>query len=309
MTKPGKCDCCRQRKIKVKQNLPTIPFLHQGILTLLIIQCDERCPTCGPCAKTGRQCVYTYGQVSGFVEYQHESHISIANRAPSSSSSTGRKGGKSEGEEVVLSLRSSKSTPFDDSPGLMQTFKLSPANRVSTASMSGGSSRLHQTEPANVSGAIELETKEDATPELPAHLQALLLQWRRFICHISAGKMDDASPWASVLYSLGDWVDIVPINIGQDDVVYTAVDAVLCGAVVCISRNPQLWEGATMANLKAQEMLRASLDKQTSGLLIATKLLDFVEVCMGSPYNSRVRTSFLPRIRGIRIYKMIWLTS
>ncbi|KAF2621490.1 hypothetical protein BU25DRAFT_495685 [Macroventuria anomochaeta] len=73
MTQTGKCDTCRQRKVK----------------------CDEEKPKCGACCKKDRPCTYTYGKASAFV-VQDPNQLT--------------KHGKSKVAPVVYTLESSEGT-------------------------------------------------------------------------------------------------------------------------------------------------------------------------------------------------------
>ncbi|KAF3768829.1 hypothetical protein M406DRAFT_327247 [Cryphonectria parasitica EP155] len=225
MTKAGKCDCCRQRKVK----------------------------------KVRRDCKYTYGHVSKFVNYQHESS------GPSSSSPSG-KGDSKQGadrkhrpkdQEMVLSLRSSKN--LQSGNNLMQTFNLVPANKRDKSSH-GGEVRY--------GGG-------DESPQANEHQASLLSLW---LSYLESGPSGESS-----LYCMGDWMDIVQRYIGRGDVVDAAVIAIVSGARALSSRAEEDIATASESNINALRVLRLSLakDNQESDsrmALVATKLLYIAEI-------------------------------
>jgi hypothetical protein len=78
MTKTGKCETCRRRKIK----------------------CDESWPTCDACQRRGRICVYTHNKDDVFV---HDNHSQMASGLTRESSRTG----SSSNTSAVASRRTS----------------------------------------------------------------------------------------------------------------------------------------------------------------------------------------------------------
>lgn len=214
------------------------------------LECDEIRPRCGPCKKVGRECLYTYGQVSKFVNYHQDQD------APSSSSSRGASGGssskdrrhKSKNHEVMLNLRSSKNMQS----GNMQTFNLVPINRTAATENYTGSEGNEDTQSLNNSSLL---------PIWSAYLQ---------------NEGHETS-----LYCLGDWIDVVQQYVDRHEVVDAAVMAVLAGSTAFSSGQVDEFQNAREVNIQALQLLRFSLDKDSQDsrpALVATKLLYIAEV-------------------------------
>lgn len=72
MRRLGKCDGCRQRKVKVltgPTRCPTQFYCARQFrkLEITFLQCDERKPSCGGCSKGGRPCNYSFSSEHGFA--------------------------------------------------------------------------------------------------------------------------------------------------------------------------------------------------------------------------------------------------
>lgn len=191
-------------------------------------------------------------------------------------------------------MRSSKSTQSGSTSGLMQTFNLVPANkRPAGSSSSKGSSKKDSGKSRRKTPDPSATTNPDMWQDHPADWQAdtleeedapsLLMDWLSFL----VGADNSFSGHESALYCLGDWVDTVQEYVGQNEVVDSAVTAVLCGAAAFRDRTEESVVRARESNMNALRMLRLSLSENgqradSRGALVATKLLDLAEVRQNS---------------------------
>ncbi|KAH8894826.1 hypothetical protein GQ53DRAFT_762232 [Thozetella sp. PMI_491] len=302
MTKPGKCDCCRLRKVK----------------------CDEARPICGVCRKGGRVCTYTYGKATRFVEVQRDKRgkirrtVAAPGPAQDDLSLTGSPESSEQADEplVVLSLRSTREAKCGS--GLFQTFvplssekgRLRPRFGEGQESLSQVASSGHSPVPSpsprmfqfddgldgyeNDQWSQRSSDRSSASPprslqvSIPAALNShcsnekLLARWASLL---GSGDPDDTS--LCPMYIFGDWIGLVAPHIKESEAVRTATACLMDSAVAYVAKNEQNLNAARKSNATALHTIRMMIQAgdpfvPRNDVLIAIKLLAVVELFLGA---------------------------
>lgn len=192
MTQTGKCDICRQRKVK----------------------CDEEKPKCGSCRKKDRPCTYTYGKASAFV-VQDPQQLT--------------KHGKSKTAPIVYSLSSS---PSDESSPSSTPSDLQLTTERFASSGGGIFATLapisKKDKPSKRAAAYQKKKFEAHLQELRNHAALSLIQpcspedvLKARYLHMLGSEKDLGTQPMSIL---GTWIQSIPSRIGTNRMLDLAVE-------------------------------------------------------------------------------------
>lgn len=262
MRRLGKCDTCRQRKVK----------------------CDEKKPSCGGCQKGGRACNYPYSQGQGFaLVMQDPSQMTRYGRSmaasiiyPWSSSHASEDSSTSDGASG--SSPNPVSTPNSDAPdlylrggmiaadgrGVFQTLapSKSKAAKPSKRLEMNQRKRLHE-------HLLRLQRESSLSVHRPLAPDTRLAA--TFI-----NMLRPESPKYQALFTLGDWVTSIPPRIGSSPVVTMAAEFLVhsfdCYADNSHSNKIQAMQTKGKALRELQLSFLASQQAPTYDLLLATKM-------------------------------------
>lgn len=262
MRRLGKCDACRQRKVK----------------------CDEKKPSCGGCLKGSRTCNYPYSQGQGFaLVMQDPSRMTRYGRSMAASiihplSSNHVSDDSSTPDCASVSSPDQVSTPNSEAPdlhlrggmvaadgrGVFQTLAPSkskaakPSKRLETNQRK----RLHE-------HLLRLQRESSLSVHRPSAPDTRLAA--TFI-----NMLRPESPKYQALFTLGDWVTSIPPRIGSSPAVTMAAKFLVhsfdCYADDSHSNKIQAMRTKGEALRELQLSLLASQQAPTYDLLLATKM-------------------------------------
>ncbi|KAH8723869.1 hypothetical protein GQ44DRAFT_773740 [Phaeosphaeriaceae sp. PMI808] len=252
MTQTGKCDTCRQRKVK----------------------CDEEKPKCSACRKKDRPCLYSYGKASAFV-MQDPNHLT--------------RHGKSKIAPVVLSLETSEgeSSTSDPPPsdlqittervaengqGFFQT--LAPMSRRKIMSQR---KMIHQRRKLEAY-LQQLQSEAALTTIRPTSPETTLIA--RYIDMIGYGAAEYRP-----LSILGTWIESIPSRIGSNTMMDLAVEFFVSSYDVYLDDTHSKRKLARASKEKALKDLQLFMfnteNTPTYEVLLATKMHYAAEALLG----------------------------
>ncbi|OAL04571.1 hypothetical protein IQ06DRAFT_267882 [Phaeosphaeriaceae sp. SRC1lsM3a] len=253
MTQTGKCDTCRQRKVK----------------------CDEEKPKCGACRKKDRPCSYSYGKASAFI-VQDPNQLT--------------KHGKSRVSPVVYNLESSSeathspaSTPSDlhittareagNGQGFFQTLAPLSKRKVAASRRSEAQRRrklelyLHH-----------LQLERTLTAIKPSCPETTLIA--RYIDMVGSVSIDHQP-----LSILGTWIESIPSRIGSNRMMDLAVDFFVHSYAVYCNDTYSQRKLASASKEKALKELQLFVhdrgNRPTYDVVLATKMHYASEALLG----------------------------
>lgn len=262
MRRLGKCDVCRQRKVK----------------------CDEKKPSCGGCQRGSRTCNYPYSQGQGFA---------LVMQDPSRMTRYGR----SMAASVIYPLSSSHISDDSSTPDCASVSSPDPISTpnsdFSNLHLRGGvlaadGRGIFQTLAPGKSKAVKpskrLETNQ--RKRLREHLLRLqresLLSYHRplapdtRLAAMFVNMLRPDSPKYQPLFTLGDWVASIPPRIGSSPVVTMAAEFLIHSFDFCGEKSHsskiQAMQTKARALKELQLSLLASQQEPTYDLLLATKM-------------------------------------
>ncbi|XPT04526.1 hypothetical protein M3J09_013602 [Ascochyta lentis] len=253
MTQTGKCDTCRQRKVK----------------------CDEEKPQCGACSKKDRPCSYTYGRASALV-VQDPNQLT--------------KHGKSKVAPVVYTLEpfedtsnssSSKSSELrvstqrkaESGSGTFQTLapvsvaKLHPSKKISAQRKKALEIYLQRLQ-SEASLALIRPSSAEST---------LIARWVNMLGSAPA----DSRP----LSILGTWIQSIPSRVGSNTMLDLAVEFLVDSHAVYWEDSYSKRQVASMTKSRALKKLQLAVSQtenhNTYDMVLATKLHYAAETLLG----------------------------
>ncbi|XP_014557378.1 hypothetical protein COCVIDRAFT_26005 [Bipolaris victoriae FI3] len=253
MTQTGKCDTCRQRKVK----------------------CDEEKPKCGACKKKDRPCAYSYGRPSAFI-VQDPNQLT--------------KHGKSRVPSVVHSFSSSEDDAISSSSASSE-LRITTERRVgdgqgffqTLAPTSKSKPRLSKKN-ANMQQRVleaylqHLEKESTIVPYQPSSPETALIS--RYIDMLGP-DISRKQPLAI----LGTWIQTVPLRIGHNRMLDLAVEFLLNSYAAYRDGMHSKRRLAKATKAKAlRELQLVVLNARTEptyDLLLATKMHYAAEALMG----------------------------
>ncbi|KAH9862860.1 hypothetical protein J1614_010953 [Plenodomus biglobosus] len=253
MTQTGKCDTCRQRKVK----------------------CDEEKPKCGPCRKKERSCTYSYGKASAFV-VQDPNQLTKhgASKAPSIAWSLDAPGPDFPSSHSLSSnLRTTTERTAENGQGVFQT--LAPLSRSQKRA-----SKKKETYRKRALQAY-LQRLHHESPHFkfrPTSQETTLIA--RYIDML--GSETSAKQPLSIL---GTWIQSIPSRIGSNQMVDLAVEFLINSYVTFLDDSYSKRKVARASKAKAlKELQLVVLNTQTTPsyeVLLATKLHYAAEALLG----------------------------
>ncbi|KAF2848463.1 hypothetical protein T440DRAFT_491129 [Plenodomus tracheiphilus IPT5] len=253
MTQTGKCDTCRQRKVK----------------------CDEDRPKCSACRKKQRPCIYSYGKASAFVLQDPKQMTKHGvSKVASIKWTLDAPGQETDLTNTLLSdLRTMTERPAEDGQGVFQT--LAPVCKSQTRP-----SKRRETWRKQALQAYLQKLQQESSPitSRPSSPETTLIA-----AYID--MLGYETPEKQPLSILGTWVQSVPSRIGSNRMVDLAVEFL-------ISSYSKFWDDshskrkiARASKVKAlRELQLAVSNTQTAAtyeVLLATKLHYAAEALMG----------------------------
>ncbi|KAH7120861.1 hypothetical protein B0J11DRAFT_581627 [Dendryphion nanum] len=251
MTQTGKCDTCRQRKVK----------------------CDQKKPKCGACQKRDRPCLYTYGKLSAFVI---EDPTEFSGH------------GKARVAPLVVPLMSHDKSPNLGSGFILKIEEEggdvaeTPASRAITPiSRPSSSARKAQKVKVRSRGSeclMAALSRNSLTMIRPLSAESTLTA--RFI-HMLGPQSQDDNPW--LIH--GSWVTSVPSRIGCSRAFDLAVEYSIDSFDYYIDRKVALQNTAIATRGKALKALRLALQDAggpTLDIILAIKMHFHGELFLGS---------------------------
>ncbi|UPX12008.1 uncharacterized protein EKO05_0002586 [Ascochyta rabiei] len=253
MTQTGKCDTCRQRKVK----------------------CDEDKPQCGPCSKKDRPCSYTYGRASAFV-------VEDPNQLT--------KHGKSKTAPVVYALESPEDTirspssnaselrvstqrKAESGSGTFQTLapisvaKLRPSKKIATHRKNALETYLRR-------------LQSDASLALIRPLSAESTLIARWVDILGSAPADNRP-----LSILGTWIQSIPSRVGSNTMLDLAVEFLIDSHAVYWNDGYSKRQIASATKSKALKKLQLAVSQcqtySTYEMVLATKLHYAAETLLG----------------------------
>lgn len=262
MRRLGKCDACRQRKVK----------------------CDEKKPSCGGCQRGSRICNYLYPQGQGFaLVMQDPSQMTRYGRSMAASiiyplSSEYVSDDSSRPDCASVSSPDQTSTPNSDASDLhLRGGMVAADGRGVFQTLAPGKSK-----PAKPSKRLETNQRKRLHEHLLRLQRESSLSAHRPTApdtRIAATFIDmlrPESPKYQPLFTLGDWVTSIPPRIGSSPVVTMAAEFLIhsfdCYAEDSHSNKIQAMRTKSKALKELQLSLLASQQAPTYDLLLATKM-------------------------------------
>ncbi|PSN64977.1 hypothetical protein BS50DRAFT_589434 [Corynespora cassiicola Philippines] len=271
MTRVGKCDTCRLRKVKL---LDLCHPLITGKLTYTsFVQCDEEKPKCGACRKRDRPCTYTYGKVSAMVledpnQMTKHGKPKVAPRIyPLMRSDDDESSGKSPSQSK---FRLTMAKEAEDGQGLFQTFALN--YKVKTRSRRKFTEQQRRQLQLYLS---RLKLESSTLPIRPSSPETTLIS--RYISMVGPYTIAE-NPMAI----MGTWILDIPARIGSSPVLDLAVEFAMNGWDV-------LWNGsysnknrAQASKTKALKQLQLAIEDEKGSasydLVLAMKMHYMAEI-------------------------------
>ncbi|KAJ8117699.1 hypothetical protein OPT61_g1160 [Boeremia exigua] len=260
MTQTGKCDTCRQRKVK----------------------CDEKRPKCSACRKKDRICTYTYGRASAFV-VQDPNQLT--------------KHGKSKVAPIVYTIDSSEdaSSSHSSTPSM---FRISTQRRA--ASGSGTFQTLAPVSMAKIrpSKKITNQKRKELDAYLrQLQMEASLVLVRpscaegtlitRWIDMLGSAPADSRP-----LSILGTWIQSIPSRVGSNPVLDLAVEFLIDSHAVYWDNSYSKRQSASTTKSRALRELQLAIahseTRNTYEMVLATKMHYAAETLLGvnTMYNA-----------------------
>ncbi|KAJ4991188.1 zn 2cys6 transcription factor [Stagonosporopsis vannaccii] len=253
MTQTGKCDTCRQRKVK----------------------CDEEKPKCGACRKKDRPCTYSYGKASAFVVQdpnQLTKHgkskiapvVYTMNSSEYSSSSAG---------STPLELRVSTQRKAEFGSGTFQTLspvsvaKVRPSKKVAAHRRKELNAYLRQLQ-LEASLAILRPSCAEST---------LISRW--------IDMLGSAPANSRPLSILGTWIQSIPSRVGSNPMLDLAVEFLIDSHAVYWDNSYSKRLSASATRSKALRELQLGVSqsqtRKTYEMVLATKIHYAAETLLG----------------------------
>ncbi|KAF2626070.1 hypothetical protein BU25DRAFT_411903 [Macroventuria anomochaeta] len=271
MRRLGKCDGCRQRKVK----------------------CDEKKPSCGGCQKGSRPCNYSYPQGQGFA---------LVMQNPSQMTRYGR----SMATLTIYPLSSSQARDESSTPDSVPVFSPDPAIArtpdPSDLHLRGGMVAADGRGVFQTLAPVKVKARKPSKKvesyqrrRCQAHLlrlqqEASLVSHRpsspdtRLIAMFIGLLRPDSTNYQH-LFTLGDWVKSIPSRIGSSPVVTMAAEFFIQSFDVYRDKTHSNQALALRTKSKALKELQLSVvatqQHPTYDLVIATKLHYAAEVLLG----------------------------
>lgn len=283
MTQTGKCDTCRQRKVKVIIPVSHLPSHGQCAgyyfsiwsitdLRLTCSQCDEERPKCGSCKKKDRPCCYSYGKASAFVvqdpnqmtKHGKSKDIPIVYFLDGSTSLSATENPSSS------NLRITTERAADSGHGFFQT--LAPASRTKIGTSKKKSAHQKRSLEAYLQHLTCESTLHSIRPLSPETTLGA-----RYIAMLGP-QTSEKQP----LSILGTWISSIPSRIGTDQMLDLAVEFFIDSYAVFWDETHSKRKLAQASKAKAlrqlQLVVQRSAGKATYELLLATKMHYAAEV-------------------------------
>ncbi|KAF1979036.1 hypothetical protein BU23DRAFT_448317 [Bimuria novae-zelandiae CBS 107.79] len=267
MTRTGKCDTCRSRKVK----------------------CDEQRPKCGACSKRDRECTYSFGKVSAFVA-EDPTQLS--------------KHGKPKVAPAVYPLEASHEPDVSPTPitspstslNLLSSTALPLRQNTGRDAESGDGVFMTLSIPTHEKSKVWKRATAQQRKKLQLHLNQLqdataLLAPRQFVTsqtalasrylHLLGSWPAHEQPFAI----LGTWTESMPARIGKSSAVDLAVEYLINS--LDVYREPSFSGHRTALVTKARALKELQLaigDEKTRrsyDVAIATKIHMMAEIFMG----------------------------
>ncbi|KAJ4364018.1 hypothetical protein N0V83_009473 [Neocucurbitaria cava] len=253
MTQTGKCDTCRQRKVK----------------------CDEERPKCGACRKRDRPCIYSYGKASAFV-VQDPNQLT--------------KHGKSKITPVMYAIESSVDEEFSSSStpsALRITSEREAGNGLgffqTLAPISNPRVRPSKKQVAHQKRALEaylqqLQEESALIPIRPSSPETTLIA--RYISMLGSESAEKQP-----LSILGTWISSIPSRIGSSRMLDLAVEFLVNSYAVYWDETHSKRKLASATKAKALKELQLVVlnaqGKPNYEVLLSTKMHYAAEALMG----------------------------
>ncbi|KAF2124414.1 hypothetical protein P153DRAFT_350410 [Dothidotthia symphoricarpi CBS 119687] len=250
MTQTGKCDTCRQRKVK----------------------CDEERPKCGACRKKDRPCAYSYGKASALV-VQDPNQLT--------------KHGRSKVEPVVYALNSPEddisSTGFVSSSLLLTTEREADHGkgvfRTLASSSKPRSRKAAGIQKKKLEAYLQhLHSQSALTWHRPSSFESTLIA--RYIDMLGSGPVSQQP-----LSILGTWILSIPSRIGSNRMLDLAVEFLMSSYAAYWDNSHSKRAVARTIKAKALKELQLVVCDASEGatyeVLLATKMHYAAEALLG----------------------------
>lgn len=267
MTRIGKCDICRIRKVKVS-------FLAQCSRSPLTRQCDEKHPKCGQCMKKNRPCSYDYRTTPKFVP--------------------GKTRGLDIGNNNTEFDDSSNSSPEPDVSAIYDVPFEPAANKtiLSIRSVKGaktGQGAFHTLTSIRLTDDLDPDSETDSVPTKRTNRKSAYsiirspISSKASLCARLVELLGTKPLQWNPSFLWGSWVTIVPQRIGINPALDSAVACFIAGSAAHRNKSETNLSAArksySRALLSLQEVLTGPEDqKLSSETLAAVKLLTAFEV-------------------------------
>ncbi|KAF2439880.1 hypothetical protein P171DRAFT_435728 [Karstenula rhodostoma CBS 690.94] len=266
MTRTGKCDTCRSRKVK----------------------CDEQRPKCGACRKRDRDCTYSFGKASAFV-LEDPTQLSKhgkpkvapviypleAAQEPNMSSTTPATPSPlpHSPPSTSLVLRQSTSRDADTGQGVFKTLSVLPRDRTKVTKKTTAQQRRK----------LQIHLSE-----LDARALAMPRQFLPSPTALAARYLDllgSRPPEEQPFSILGSWVESLPSRIGKNPAVDLAVEYLVESFKVYRDPSFSAQRAALATKARAIEELQLAVrnekTRRSYDTAVATKIHFMAEVFMG----------------------------
>ncbi|KAH7406533.1 hypothetical protein DE146DRAFT_396212 [Phaeosphaeria sp. MPI-PUGE-AT-0046c] len=192
MTQTGKCDTCRQRKVK----------------------CDEERPKCGACRKKDRPCTYSYGKASAFIvqdpnqltKHGKSKTAPIMYTLDSSSENTASSASTPSNLHITTAREAGNGQGFFQTLAPLSRRKLAASKKAEVQRRKKFELYLHH-----------LQLERSLTIIKPSSLETNLIA--RYIDMVGSVSIDHHP-----LSILGTWIQSIPARIGSNRMMDLAVD-------------------------------------------------------------------------------------
>ncbi|KAF1940133.1 hypothetical protein EJ02DRAFT_456309 [Clathrospora elynae] len=253
MTQTGKCDTCRQRKVK----------------------CDEERPICGACQKKDRPCTYSYGKISAFV-VQDPNQLT--------------KHGKSKATPIIYSLDSSEdcNTLSNSTPSDLQITTQRAAEHGQGFFQTLAQISKPKVRPSKKKAAHQKRTLEIYLQQLQDQSVSMMHQPSSPGSALTAryiGMLGSETFSKQPLSILGTWIQSIPSRIGSNRMIDSAVDFFVNSYAAYWDDTYSNRNLARSSKAKAlrelQLVVSNAQDGATYDILLATKMQYAAEALMG----------------------------
>lgn len=253
MTKTGKCDICRQRKVK----------------------CDETKPKCGACRKKERPCTYSYGKASAFV-IQDPSQLTKHGASRIASTKWPLDATESDvtfPDNLSSDLRTMTERAAGNGKGVFQT--LAPLSRQL--------SRTSKQKETHRKRALQVYLQRLQHESSPLTIRPISEETTLIARYIDMLGSEAATK--QPLSILGTWIQSIPSRIGSNRMVDLAVEFLVNSYATFWDDSHSKRKVARASKAKAlRELQLMVLNTQTTpsyDVLLATKMHYAAEALMG----------------------------